>query len=70
MFGLLLTGPLFSGLSDKAAYLDPGSGSFILQLILATLLGSLLIMKSYWTKVKDFIVGLFSRENSEEEQDE
>ena len=70
MFGFLLTGPLFSGLFDKVAYLDPGSGSFILQLILATLLGGLLILRSYWSKVKDFLVGLFSRVKSEDEQDE
>jgi len=60
----------FTGLFAKSVYLDPGSGSFILQLILATLLGGLLILRSYWTKVKDFLVGLFSRDKSEEEQDE
>ena len=70
MFSFLLTGPPLSGLFDKVSYLDPGSGSFILQLILATLLGSLLILRSSWTKVKDFLAGLFNRNPGEDDQDE
>ncbi len=43
---------LFTSNLDKVvAYLDPGSGSFILQILLATLLASLLFMKSFWRKV-------------------
>lgn len=70
MFGFFMTSPSFTDLFDKAAYLDPGSGSFILQLIIATILGSLLILRSYWTKVKDFLAGLFSRGKNEDAGDE
>jgi hypothetical protein len=42
--------PVLSG----HAYLDPGSGSFILQLLLAGLLGGLFIVKSYWQKIVAF----------------
>ena len=70
MFGFLLTGSSFSGLIDNTAYLDPGSGSFIIQLILAPLLGGLLILRTSWTKVKDFLIGLFNRDKDGDEKDE
>lgn len=38
-------------------YLDPGTGSIILQVVIATLMGSTLAAKIYWTKLK----ALFSR---------
>ncbi len=36
---------------DLASYLDPGSGSFLLQIILASFLGALFVVKSYWKKL-------------------
>jgi hypothetical protein len=49
------------------AYLDPGSGSFILQLLVATLFGALVIVRAYWSKIKAF----FRREKpSEPPQDQ
>lgn len=39
------------------AYLDPGTGSIMLQLLLGGVAGSLVIFKLYWQKFKD----LFSR---------
>ena len=43
------------------AYLDPGSGSFLLQLLLATLLGAGFAIKMYWKK----ITGWFKKEPKE-----
>lgn len=43
------------------AYLDPGSGSFLLQLLLATLLGAGFAIKIYWKKIK----GWFKKEPKE-----
>jgi hypothetical protein len=43
------------------AYLDPGTGSYILQIILATVFGVAYIIKIYWTKLKTTIVNFFSR---------
>ncbi len=40
------------------AYLDPGTGSLILQLILGGLAGLLTIVKLYWSR----ITGFFSRQ--------
>jgi hypothetical protein len=55
-------------LKGNNAYLDPGSGSFILQLLLATLLGSLFIIKTYWRKIKDFFGRLFSKNKDSQEE--
>jgi len=56
---------LLSTLPKPTAYLDPGSGSFILQLILAMLLGWLLVLKSYWGKIVDWVKGLFSNQDEQ-----
>lgn len=42
------------------AYLDPGTGSVILQVVAAAVLGALFTIKMYWRKVKMFFQGLFS----------
>jgi len=34
------------------AYLDPGSGSFILQLLVAGILGGLVALRMSWNKIK------------------
>lgn len=36
------------------AYLDPGAGSSILQLLLVGLLGGLYATKLYWVRIKSF----------------
>ncbi len=38
------------------AYIDPGSGSFFVQMLLAGLLGAGMAIKTYWHRIK----GLFS----------
>jgi len=35
------------------AYLDPGTGSFILQVLVGGAFGSLLVLKHVWHHVKD-----------------
>lgn len=49
------------------AYLDPGTGSYILQLIIASLLGGLFALKMFWSKVKNFFVNLFSSKHKYED---
>ena len=56
---ILLT--LADPMKSVQAYLDPGSGSFILQILLAALVGGLFIVKSYWKKIAEFFRKLFSR---------
>ena len=43
--------------SDAEAYLDPGTGSFVFQTVIATVAGSLFVVKTYWRRIK----ALFSR---------
>ena len=45
---------LSMGLSSPAyAYLDPGTGSMLLQLLLGGFAGALVIGKLYWHRLKD-----------------
>jgi hypothetical protein len=56
---------LLAPLLRPQAYLDPGSGSFLVQLLIAGLVGAGFIIKAYWKKIK----GLFNRSASKEEDD-
>jgi hypothetical protein len=55
------------------AYLDPGTGSYVFQLLIAGLVGLLFALKVYWGKIKSFIAGVFSQHEEtdmSEEKDE
>ena len=43
------------------AYLDPGNGSYFIQIAIAVVLGGLVAMKSSFSKIKGVISRLFSR---------
>lgn len=43
------------------AYLDPGTGSYLLQIMVAMLFGGLFLIKTWWTQIKNFISKIFSR---------
>jgi hypothetical protein len=45
---------VFCPFSSVEAYVDPGSGSFLLQLLLATVLGTLYSLKLCWAKGSGF----------------
>ena len=47
------------------AYLDPGTGSYILQLALAALFGASFAVKIYIKKVKSFFGRIFSKKNKD-----
>ncbi|HAR98662.1 MAG TPA: hypothetical protein DCS11_07205 [Syntrophus sp. (in: bacteria)] len=46
---------------DAFGYIDPGGGSYALQLLLAGLFGALFALKVFWKSVKAAILGWFSR---------
>lgn len=52
------------------AYLDPGTGSYILQLLIAGLLGAAFAVKLFWKNIRAFFTGLFSSEEESDEEDE
>ncbi len=56
---------VFYALLSPQAYLDPGSGSFIIQLLIAGLVGAGFLVRVYWKKIK----GLFSRASVKKEDD-
>ena len=43
------------------AYLDPGTGSYFIQIIIATLLGAMYAIKQFWYKIKLFCTNLLSK---------
>jgi len=43
------------GGAAKLAYVDPGSGSFILQALVATLAGAAVLINAYWRKIKQLL---------------
>jgi hypothetical protein len=38
-------------------YIDPGSGSYILQMIIAAVLGVSFFFKNFWLTIKSFFFG-------------
>lgn len=46
---------------DALAYLDPGSGSMFLQLVLAGLFSALFFLKSFFRRLFSSLVGLFRK---------
>ncbi|CAM4412735.1 MAG: hypothetical protein LEGION0403_FIIPPAGN_00936 [Legionella sp.] len=55
---LLIALSSFIWVSNAYAYLDPGTGSLIIQSTIAAITGGLFILKTYWHKLK---AKLFSR---------
>jgi hypothetical protein len=43
------------------AYIDPGTGSYVFQVILAAIVGSLFALKIYWRKIILFLKKLFAK---------
>lgn len=46
---------------DNQGYLDLGSGSYILQVAMAGLLGGVFALKSYWTSIKTNLRAKFDK---------
>jgi hypothetical protein len=42
---------LFSELPRTLAYLDPGSGSLIVQMLIAAIVGGGLLLRTFWSKL-------------------
>lgn len=57
-------------LGKDQAYLDPGSGSFILQLIIASLVGAGFLLRGYWSKLIRRIRGTTDEEIDDDDEDE
>ena len=53
---------LLSPAADVARYLDPGSGSFLIQLLIGGIFGLALIIRTFWGRIKLFFNKLLGRE--------
>lgn len=63
-FRILLLAPLIClGLFVQSAhaYIDPGTGSYVLQLILAAVFAAGFAIKIMWKRIVDFFSGLFGK---------
>jgi hypothetical protein len=49
---------------DVHAYLDPGTGSFMIQILIGAVLGSIYFIKLYWAKLKQFVTSFFSKKTN------
>jgi len=50
------------------AYLDPGSGSYLIQLLIAALLGGGFAIKAFWKQISAFFRKLFGKPAITEEE--
>ena len=48
------------------AYLDPGTGSFIFQMLIAGFVGGLFALKLFWVHIKAFFSTVFSKRKKED----
>ena len=59
---------LITTATPASAYLDPGTGSIILQGALAAIAGAIVVLKLYWMRVKYFFSSIFSSKESVDAQ--
>lgn len=55
---------LFSA-NDAYAYLDPATGSMMIQIAIGGIVGALAILKIYFARIKAFIQSLFAKKSDE-----
>jgi undecaprenyl pyrophosphate phosphatase UppP len=46
---------------DALAYLDPGTGSYIFQVLIASFIVALVAIKTFWQNIKNFFRSHFSK---------
>ena len=50
------------------AYLDPGSASYTLQMLIALALSTAFVIKAYWAKLKRFVTGVAPSSERQEDK--
>jgi len=61
--------PLFPG-PAYVAYLDAGTGSIIIQVVVGGLAGGLFAIKIFWGRIRRFFGGLFSKSDKDGNHEE
>lgn len=62
LIGIFIMTPLFA-----SAYLDPGTGSYIFQILIAGILGGLYALKAYGRKINMAVRSCFSKRSRSED---
>jgi hypothetical protein len=62
--GLLVAWACLAHTQAAYAYIDPGTGSYLFQLLMGFVLVGGLVVRGYWGKIKGFVTGIFSRGDS------
>ena len=61
LFGTILAQP-------SSAYLDPGTGSMVIQIIVASCAAVAIAVKSFWVQLKNFFANLFTKKDKTNDQ--
>ena len=51
------------------AYLDPGTGSYFIQMAIAVFVGGLFALKLFWSKIKLYLKNMFIKKNVNEKHE-
>lgn len=70
MNALILLALFLSFAKPVSAYLDPGTGSYIAQILIASFIGVGYLFRSKVSLIKDMILGMFSGKKKEEKKSE
>lgn len=46
------------------AYLDPGTGSYLFQVLIAGFVGGAFFIKTFWKNISNFVTSLFSKKET------
>lgn len=61
VLGIIIIGGFY--LQDAYAYIDPGSGSMVIQVIIGALVGVGITLKIYWYKFKEKILRINKKDD-------
>lgn len=61
---IIFTLLLLVGSTQRAdAYLDPSTGSYLLQIMTATIFGGLFVVKTWWKEIKRIVMNVIFRKD-------
>lgn len=64
---LLIAGLALSVFPSVAyAYLDPGTGSYVFQVLVGAVLGGVFALKMFWKSIRAYLSNLFGKEKAGE----
>lgn len=64
----LFTIVFFLAAHPAHAYLDPGTGSYVLQILAAALFGGMFALKTWWREIRHFVSSVVLRKETTSEK--